>query len=67
MTEATRYLLRIARRIARGHAGIPGVRASMVTGSVAQGKSDFHSDVDMTVYYDDLPPDEILQAARGAN
>jgi hypothetical protein len=67
MTQASDYLLGIAKRIARAHADIPGARASMVTGSVAEGKSDFYSDVDMTVYYDELPADEILQAARVAN
>ena len=67
MTEASRYLFSIAQRIAQAHARIPGVRASMVTGSVAEGKSDFYSDIDMTVYYDELPADETLQAARIAN
>lgn len=65
-TEASDYLRGIAKRIARAHAGIPGVRASMVTGSAAEGKSDFYSDIDMTVYYDELPPDETLQAAQVA-
>lgn len=67
MTEASNYLLRIAKRIAGAHADIPGARASMVTGSAAEGKSDFYSDVDMTVYYDELPADETLQAARVAS
>ena len=36
----------------------------MVTGSVAQGLCDHYSDVDMSVYYDTLPSEQELQAAR---
>ena len=40
----------------------------MVTGSAAEGVSDFHSDLDMTVYYaDELPDEQALSHIRGAN
>ena len=67
MNEASSYLLRLAKRVARPYGDLPEARAAMVTGSVAEDKSDFYSDIDMTVYYVDLPGDEALERARFAN
>ena len=39
----------------------------MVTGSTATGQADFYSDVEMFIYYDELPPKEQLQQARHLN
>lgn len=64
MTEESMYLLGMARRFGSAFAALPGARAAMVTGSVALGESDRFSDIDMTVYYDTLPPDDALDAIR---
>jgi hypothetical protein len=64
MTEASEYLLSLARKIAYAYTANPKARAAMVTGSAALGHSDYYSDVDMTVYYDELPAEEELQQAR---
>lgn len=67
MNEASEYLLALARRIAASYTTHPKARAAMVTGSVAEDQSDFYSDIDMTMYYDELPSEEELLAAREKN
>jgi predicted nucleotidyltransferase len=64
MTRESVYLLSMARRLGESFAGLSGVRAVMVTGSVALGESDGYSDIDMTAYYTELPPEEDLHAVR---
>jgi hypothetical protein len=64
MTAASHYLVSLARRLAAGYATLPGLRAFMVTGSAAEGKSDFYSDLDMTAYYDELPSEDDLARVR---
>ena len=55
MTEASKTLRALARRLAEEHCELPGARAALLTGSAAQGISDFHSDIDLILYYDALP------------
>jgi hypothetical protein len=64
MTTASEYLVSLACRLAAGYATLPGLRAFMVTGSAAEGKSDFYSDLDMTAYYDELPSEDDLSRVR---
>jgi len=65
MTEASQYLRTLAQQIAQPYTELPITRAAMVTGSVAKGISDFYSDVDMTIYYEnELPSEEALRAIR---
>jgi hypothetical protein len=67
MNEASQYLIELARRNAQVYIAHPNAKAAMVTGSSAEGKSDFYSDIDMMIYYDALPSDEELVAAREQN
>ena len=67
MTEASQYLLSLARRVATPYQALPQARASMVTGSVADGLSDYFSDIDMAIYYETLPGEEMLVEARVQN
>src|ERR1700730_215594 len=67
MSEASRYLLALAERNAQAYASLPNTRAIIVTGSAAEGLSDFYSDLDMIVYYDTLPSEEELLAACQQN
>ena len=55
MTEASKTLQALARRLAGEHESLPGARAALLTGSAAQGISDFYSDIDLILYYDALP------------
>lgn len=64
MITASEHLLTLARRLAAAYTTLPTLRAFMVTGSAAESKSDFYSDLDMTAYYDTLPSDEDLDAIR---
>jgi hypothetical protein len=66
-SEASGYLLTLARRNAQVYAAHPNTRAILVTGSVAEGVSDFYSDLDMIIYYDRLPAQEELIAAAQQN
>jgi hypothetical protein len=61
------YLLSLARRNAAAYAANPHTRAIMVTGSAAEGQSDFYSDLDIIVYYDELPSEDELDQARRQN
>src|SRR5260370_37060523 len=66
-SEASRLLLAFARRHARVYAAHPDARAIIVTGSAAEGVSDFYSDLDMILYYDRLPSEDELLAACQQN
>jgi hypothetical protein len=63
MTPASEYLLALARRITKPYTALPSLAAAMVTGSAAKGIADFHSDLDMTMYYADTLPTEYALAA----
>ena len=64
MTERSTELLAIARRVLEAYAALPGVACAAVTGSVAEGCADAHSDIDMTMYYDVMPPAPAIAAVR---
>lgn len=67
MSEASAYLLKLARRVAEPYRQLPQLRAFIVTGSVADGSADLYSDLDLIAYYDELPSDDELAAARQHN
>ena len=62
-----RYLLALAKDKIQAYTSHPNAKAGMVTGSTATGQADFHSDVEMFIYYDQLPSIEQLQLARRQN
>ncbi|HLK60290.1 MAG TPA: hypothetical protein VKU00_27250 [Chthonomonadaceae bacterium] len=64
MTEASKRLLAAAQRLADIYRAQLPVKAALVTGSVAQGVSDDISDVDMCLYYEEMPSAEAIQAVR---
>jgi hypothetical protein len=66
-SEASHFLLALARRNAQIYATHPSTRAILVTGSAAEGVSDFYSDIDMILYYEKLPTAEELSAASQQN
>jgi hypothetical protein len=66
MTEASRYLVSLAERVAAGYVTHTGPRAILLTGSAAEGLSDRFSDLDLIVYYDNLPSPEQVAAARSS-
>ncbi|MGF1479384.1 MAG: hypothetical protein ACFB4I_07820 [Cyanophyceae cyanobacterium] len=67
MNEASQYLFNLAQRSVKAYIANPEAKAAMVTGSVAQGQADCYSDVEMFIYYDELPAIEKLQLARQQN
>lgn len=64
MTEASRTLLALGRSILDPYSTLTGVACAAITGSSAEGHADHHSDLDMTIYYDVLPPEEELRRVR---
>ena len=64
MTPESEYLLDLAKRNLQPYLALPQVRAAMITGSAALGVSDRYSDIDMMIYYNALPGDDELTAAR---
>ena len=56
----------LARRIANAYAALSETRAIIVMGSVAEGHADHFSDLDMAVYYGDVPSEAALAATRVA-
>ena len=67
MNEASQYLLTLAKRNAQAYTSLPGIKAIMLTESAAEGISDFYSDIDMILYYNELPSEEALLAACRQN
>lgn len=68
MNEASQYLLKLAKTNVKAYIANPKAKAAMVTGSVALGISDYYSDIDMSIYYDEeLPSEEELETARQQN
>jgi hypothetical protein len=64
VTEASRYLAALAARVAAAYVAQTNPRAILLTGSAAEGVSDAFSDLDLIAYYDQLPTDDQLAAAR---
>jgi len=67
MTPESEYLIDLAKRNLQPYLALPHLRAAMITGSAALGLSDRYSDIDMMIYYDTLPGDDELTAARLQN
>jgi predicted nucleotidyltransferase len=67
MNEASEQRLAIAKRNAATYLAIPNVRAIGIAGSVARRQADAYSDIDMSIYYKELPSDEELKAAYQQN
>ncbi len=67
MNEASEQRLAIAKRNAATYLTNPKVRAVGISGSVARGQADAYSDIDMSIYYEELPSEEELNAAYEQN
>lgn len=59
-------LFALAQRVAAEYAANPQVETILLTGSVAQGVTDIHSDVDLILSYAELPPPEQMEALQAA-
>ena len=67
MNDRSQYLLELAKHNVRAYIANPKSRAAMVGGSVARGICDEYSDLDMSIYWDELPSEDELQLARQQN
>jgi hypothetical protein len=65
MTDATTVLRALAQRLADAYLAQLQPRAILLVGSAATGDADEYSDLDMLVYYDEVPAEEaVAQAPR---
>jgi predicted nucleotidyltransferase len=62
----TQWRLDIARRLAERIRAFPGVQAIVVGGSVARGYADAYSDLELPIFWDELPTDETRLALVAA-
>ena len=67
MNEANQIRLALARKNAASYIAIPKVRAIGIAGSVARTEADACSDIDMSIYYEELPTQEELKLAYKQN
>ncbi len=67
MNSRSQYLLKLAKHNIKAYVANPKTKAAMVTGSVAEGLCDEYSDIDMSIYYEELPSEEELQLTRQQN
>jgi predicted nucleotidyltransferase len=67
MNQTSQYLLTLANKSIQAYIANPKAKAAMVTGSTATGQADIYSDVEMFIYYDELPDKKELQLARQQN
>jgi Nucleotidyltransferase domain len=63
MSDATTVLRALAQRVADSYVVRAQPRAILLVGSAATGDADWYSDLDMLVYHDHVPPEDI--AAEG--
>ena len=62
----TQWRLDIARQLAERIRTFPGIRAIVVGGSVARGYADAYSDLELPIFWDELPTDETRLALVAA-
>ena len=67
MNNTSHYLQTLAQHLAQPYISLPTIQAIILTGSAAEGVSDFYSDIDMILYYDVLPSEEAMLAAYQQN
>jgi predicted nucleotidyltransferase len=60
LTQATRFLRTLARRLADSYSTHSQPVAILLVGSAATGGADVYSDLDMLVYHDRVPPKETV-------
>lgn len=58
MTEASRQLHALVRRLVAAHTHLPELQGALLSGSAALGISDYYSDIDLILYYGDTLPGE---------
>lgn len=66
MRTISKTFLEIARRNTAVFQQNPHIKAILVTGSVAKGVADDNSDIDIIMYYDELPSETAFEAYRQA-
>ncbi len=65
MDEATHHLRDVARGVLERVRGRVPLRAALLGGSGGRGDADFYSDLDLILFVDELPPDDVLDEIRG--
>lgn len=66
LSGPTEHLRRLATRIVAEAVELVPLRAALLTGSAGRGDADAYSDLDLILYVDELPPDDVLDEIREA-
>lgn len=66
MSKATEHLRALAQRIVDEALKRVPVRAALLAGSAGRGDADFYSDIDLLLYVDTVPPEQVLADIREA-
>ena len=66
MNQISQERLALARQNTTEFRQNPHIKAMLVTGSVAKGQADDNSDIDIIMYYDELPGEAAFEAYRQA-
>jgi hypothetical protein len=61
-TAASRHLVALAEEVTAAYVALTAPRAVLLTGSAARGDSDYYSDIDLLIYYDEKPGAGALRA-----
>lgn len=67
MNDISRQRFALAQTIAANYLTNPHIKAVGLTGSVARGEADAYSDIDLSLYYSQLPSETELQLAYERN
>jgi hypothetical protein len=66
MDGATEHVRTLAARVVEAALALGPLRAALLAGSGARGDADFYSDVDLLLYVDEAPPEDLLERLREA-
>ncbi len=66
VNEHSRWRRALAERYAGGYGHLPGVRAVLLSGSVARGIADRYSDIELMVFWDRAPRERLRRLAAEA-
>jgi predicted nucleotidyltransferase len=64
VADATEHLRAAARRVVETALERVPVRAALLAGSAGRGDADFYSDLDLLLYVDELPEEDVLDTIR---
>src|SRR5687768_1334377 len=66
VSSASRHLRKLARQVLDEARERVALRAALLVGSAGRGDADFYSDLDLLLYVEQLPPEDVVTGIRQA-